>query len=57
MMGKARLIGKNNAYIPNSKADRRFCKNMDCRGAGRASRFADPVQDRRDKHAKREAFK
>ena len=25
-MSKARLIGMNNAYIPNSKADMRFCK-------------------------------
>lgn len=56
-MGKARLIGMNNAYIPNSKADRRFCKNMDQRSSGRANRFGDAVQDRRDKHTKREVSK
>ena len=37
-MSKARLYGMNNAYIPNSKADMRFRKNVYQRGREIAER-------------------
>lgn len=59
-MGKPRLIGKNNAYIPNSKADLRYCKNAYHRGREIAEREPHATRaQRRDmrnlERAKREA--
>lgn len=48
-MSKARLIGMNNAYIPNSKADARFQKNIHQRGRDLAERSEFARRNRRER--------
>lgn len=43
-MGKAKMVGINRTYIPNSKADMRFRKNIYQRGREIAER--DPGESR-----------
>lgn len=52
-MGKARLIGMNNAYIPNSKADMRYKKNVYQRGRDFAEQHPEKMADRRERAAHR----
>ncbi len=47
-MGKPRLMGLNNAYIPNSKADMHFNRNTYQRSVDKARRFEDLSADRRE---------
>ena len=50
-MSKARLIGMNNAYIPNSKADARYNKAIHRRGRDFAER---PIHENNTRRGRRE---
>lgn len=47
-MGKAKMVGMNKSYIPNSKSDMRFRKKIYQRGREIAQRDLDDIRQSRD---------
>lgn len=51
-MAKAKLLGMRGGYVPNSKADMRFRKNVYQRGREVAERSAEVKQEKRERRGK-----